>query len=193
MPMEELAISTLTRIHTELRGFVYRKVKDHAVADDIVQDVFLKVHARANQLKDPSRISSWIYQITRNTVSDYYREQSKTLNPVDLNWESDTQDFNECVAYCLNELVNTLPDKYRQALELTEHDNLSQLELADRLGISYSGAKSRVQRARIMLKEKLESLYHIRTDVYGNVTECENRIPCGCDAPGQIEFLNNTN
>jgi RNA polymerase sigma-70 factor, ECF subfamily len=56
-----------------------------------------------------------------------------------------------------------------------------QKELAVRLGISYSGVKSRVQRARQMLKEKMEALYHIKTDGYGNVLVCEDRVPCGCE------------
>ena len=188
--MQEFAITTLTQIQTRLREFVKQKVRDDAAADDIVQDVFLKVHARAGQLKDPSRIASWIYQITRNTVADYYRNNARKIIPSDLDWESNAQDFNACVAFCLNELARTLPDKYREALELTELHSLSQLELASRLGISYSGAKSRVQRARSMLKEKLEALYHIRTDAYGNITECENKHPCGCDTPDQVLELN---
>ncbi len=188
--MEELAITTLTTIREELKAFIFRKVRDKALAEDIVQDVFLKVHDKAKQLKDPSKIAAWIYQITRNTVTDYFRHQSKSVNPVDLDWESDPEDFNDCVAFCLNELIKTLPHKYREALELTEQENLSQLDLASRLGISYSGAKSRVQRARVMLKEKMESLYRIQTDVYGNVMVCENQKSCGCDAQQHIENLN---
>jgi RNA polymerase sigma-70 factor, ECF subfamily len=187
--MEELAITTWTNIHEDLKAFVYRKVKNKALAEDIVHDVFLKVHAKANQLKDASKISSWIYQITRHAVTDYYRTQSKTISPVDLDWEDDTQDFNDCVAFCLNQLVKTLPDKYRQALELTEIENLSQLQLADRLGISYSGAKSRVQRGRQMLKEKLHALYTIKTDPYGNVMVCEDKAPCGCSTAYQEQVV----
>lgn len=183
--MEEQAISTLTRIREELMEFVYRRVKDKALAEDIVQDVFLKVHAKAGQVRESEKISSWIYQVTRNTVTDYFRSQSKKVNPVDVDWESGPQDFNDCVAFCLAQLIKTLPPNYRQALEFTELENLSQLELADRLGISYSGAKSRVQRARQMLKDKLHELYTIKTDTYGNVIVCEDKIPCTCDAAEQ--------
>jgi RNA polymerase sigma-70 factor (ECF subfamily) len=78
----------------------------------------------------------------------------------------------------LNELLPTLPDKYREALQLTEIENLSQLELAERLGISYSGAKSRVQRARQMLKEKMDEVLIVKTDAYGNAIVCKDRTPC---------------
>ncbi|MEP6736578.1 MAG: sigma factor-like helix-turn-helix DNA-binding protein, partial [Chryseolinea sp.] len=82
----------------------------------------------------------------------------------------------------------TLPDKYREAIELTELNNLSQTDLADKLKISYSGAKSRVQRARRMLKEKMEEQYQIKMDAYGNAIVCENRTPCNCDQTHQKEY-----
>jgi RNA polymerase sigma-70 factor (ECF subfamily) len=99
-----------------------------------------------------------------------------------MDWEAESQPLNDCVVGCLQDMMATLPDKYRQALELTELKNHSQIELAQRLNISYSGAKSRVQRARQMLKEKMEETYLIRFDAYGNVIVCEDRAPCSCSA-----------
>jgi RNA polymerase sigma-70 factor (ECF subfamily) len=74
----------------------------------------------------------------------------------------------------------TLPDKYRIPLQLAELEGLSQYEIAEHLAISYSGARTRVQRARKLLKEKMDALYHIQTDCYGNILVCEDRIPCCC-------------
>jgi RNA polymerase sigma-70 factor, ECF subfamily len=164
----------------ELKGFVLKRVKDRAVAEDIVQDVFLKVYTKMGQLKDTEKLSAWIYQITRNTITDYFRKKSQTIDPESINWESDTNDLNYCVALCLRQLVKTLPDKYKEAFQLAEIDNLSQIQLADKLGISYSGAKSRVQRARLILKQKMEEMLIIKTDSYGNVIVCEDKNPCGC-------------
>ncbi len=171
----------------ELKTFVYRKVKDKALAEDIVQDVFLKVHAKLGQLKDNEKVSGWIYQITRNTITDYYRSKSKSLSSQDLDWDSDHQTLNDCVSGCLHEMLLTLPEKYREALELTELKNLSQTDLALKLNISYSGAKSRVQRARQMLKEKMDESYRIKMDSYGNVMVCENRLPCNCSNDSVLE------
>ena len=131
----------------ELRGFVYHRVKDKAVADDIVQDVFLKVHSNLGQLKDTDKLTGWIFRITRNAITDHFRSKSKSLNYSDLDWEDDRQDLNDCVGRCLSEMLVTLPEKYREALELSEIQNLSQIDLARKLKISHSGAKSRVQRA----------------------------------------------
>ena len=178
--METLNIRTWNEISTELRNFVYRKVKDRDAANDIVQDVFLKVQSKITQLRETEKIAGWIFQITRHTIADYFRTKSKTLTLAELQWDDEAQDLNDCVAFCLNKLVDTLPEKYRQAIVLTETENLSQATLADRLGISYSGAKSRVQRARQILKDKLHELYTIKTDPYGNIIVCEDKVSCNC-------------
>lgn len=173
-------VTLWNEISSELRNFVYRKVKDRDVANDIVQEVFLKVQSKIAQLRETEKITAWIFQITRNTITDYFRAKSKALTVADLQWESEAQELNDCVALCLNKLMYTLPEKYRDALVLTETRNVSQTALADHLGISYSGAKSRVQRARQMLKDKLHELYKIKTDSYGNILVCEDKTQCNC-------------
>jgi RNA polymerase sigma-70 factor (ECF subfamily) len=164
----------------ELLGYVTKRVKDRSLAEDIVHDVFLKVQAKASQVKDNDKIVGWIYRITKNTIIDHFRFQSRIVKSEDLDWEDDKTYLNQCVERCLAEKLATLPGKYREALELSEVEGLSQLDLAKRLNISYSGAKSRVQRARQMLKEMMEREYHVKLDNYGNVIRCENRVPCGC-------------
>jgi RNA polymerase sigma-70 factor, ECF subfamily len=172
-------VANLSLFQNELKSFVLKRVKDRALAEDIVHDVFLKVHSKIGQLKDSEKMVSWIYQITRNTIHDHFRRDQKlaTVMP-EIEVENDTNSLNECVAQCLKEMVTTLPDKYREAFELAELKNVSQTELAQQLKISYSGAKSRVQRARQMLRQKLEDLLVIETDSYGNVIVCEDRNPC---------------
>lgn len=178
--MQQLPTITWDSLYADLVAFVYPKVKDRATAEDIVQDVFIKVHSKSHQIKNAEKINSWIYQITRNAITDHFRKSSKLLHPVDIDWESNRQEFNDCVAHCLEKLLTTLPEKYRTVLELTELEDMSQQDVAIRLKISYPGARSRVQRARKMLKDKLDELYFIKTDHYGNVIVCENRAPCCC-------------
>lgn len=166
----------------ELTAFVYRRVKDKSLAEDIVQDVYLKIHARIGQLKEDEKLLGWIYQITRHAIVDHFRSSSR--KPIAILNEGDEQHpLNDCVETCLMDMLEQLPDKYREALELTEIRNLSQTDLAARLNISYSGAKSRVQRARVILKEKMEERYNIKADSYGNIVVCENKVPCNCPMP----------
>lgn len=162
----------------ELKGFVYKRVKDKALTEDILHDVFLKVQNKIGQLHELEKINGWIYQITKNTIIDHFRKQSRSINTSDLDWENDAPNFNECVAGYLNRLLPTLPHKYREAVELSEIKGLSQLEVAAQLGISYSGAKSRVQRGRKMLKDKLEEILEVKMDPYGNAIACHDRKLC---------------
>lgn len=172
----------------KLKGFVFKYTKDKAAAEDIIQDVFLKVHDKVGQLKESDKLVGWIFQITRNAITDHFRKKAKTINQYDVDWESEKVSLNDCVHSCLHDMLITLPEKYRQALELTELQNLSQLELAERLGISYSGAKSRVQRARQMLKNKMDEAYQIKVDAYGNVLVCENKTPCSCAQRDELDL-----
>lgn len=176
--MELLTEAYLNIFQNQLKGFVFKKVRNKAVAEDIIHDVFLKAQKNSSQLKDPKKASAWLYQITRNAIIDHYRISSKAIEVTDMDWQNEEQNYNTCAAKCLQELLPSLPEKYRIPLQLADLENLSQLELAQRLGISYSGAKTRVQRARKMLKDKLNENVSIETDAYGNVIVCENRSNC---------------
>jgi RNA polymerase sigma-70 factor (ECF subfamily) len=179
--MQQTLSITWDSLFSELLHFVQAKVKDRPTAEDIVQEVFIKIHTKAGQVKEADKVTGWIYQITRNAVSDYFRKASKNIEPINIDWDSSYHEFNECVAYCLKALMNTLDDKYRIVLQLAEIENKPQYEVAERLNITYSGARSRIQRARKMLKEKLDELYYIKTDSYGNVISCEDKVPCCCN------------
>src|SRR5579859_3735746 len=165
-------------VQRELRGFVYKRVKDKALTEDIVHDVFLKVLAKIHQVKESDKVFGWIYQVTRNAITDHFRKHSKNINPKDLDWQSTPPNYNDCVTNTINELIPTLPDIYRIPLEMTELQNMSQLEVAEKLNLNYSTAKARVQRARQMLKEKVEEILIVKTDGYGNVILCKDRIQC---------------
>jgi RNA polymerase sigma-70 factor, ECF subfamily len=175
--MSEISLNW-NNVQNELKGFVYKRVKDKALTEDIVHDVFLKVQDKIQQLKEHDKIFGWIYQITRNTIIDHYRKQSKSVNPTEIDWESNPPNFNECVSGVIAELIPTLPDKYRIPLEMTEIQNVSQLEVAEKLNLSYSAARSRVQRARQMLKDKIDEVLIVKTDGYGNVILCKDRSGC---------------
>ena len=178
--MNTTSPAPLSFFQNELKGFVYKRVKDKALTDDIIQDVFLKVQSKSDQLNDKDKLVGWIYQIARNAIADYFREKSKVIRPADIDWGNDYSTMNDCVTQCLQATLITLPEKYREALSLAELESVPQHELAKRLNISYSGAKSRVQRARQLLREKMDKQFRIETDTYGNVVACENLIPCSC-------------
>ncbi|HEY1406812.1 MAG TPA: RNA polymerase sigma factor SigZ [Spirochaetota bacterium] len=174
----------------QLRKFIIRSVTDQMLADDILQEVFLKIHARIDSLKDDSKIRSWVYQIARNTIIDCIRQKSRERTIyVDFpdqiesiaapETSSDDGPARE-IAEGLKGMIEALPDIYAQALLLVEFEGVSQAELAERLGISFSGAKSRVQRGRQMLRDGLMNCCHFEFDRYGTIIDVYPVCCCCC-------------
>ena len=152
------------------------------VADDVLQDVFLRIHTRMVTLQDSECLEAWIYQIARNAIIDYYRRPDRTIAIDELlpapEPESSEPDAADEIAASLREMTAALPEPYREALSLTEFDGLSQQQLADRLGITLSGAKSRVQRARQKIKDALLTCCHFEFDRYGRVVDYWEHCCC---------------
>lgn len=162
--------------HVPLYQFIRRRVNDEAVAEDLLQDVFLKVHQHIGALKEVKKLESWIYQITRNIIIDYYRGKvpTTTLEEPEVLQLPEVLPDDDIVTELLpsvRAMVRSLPEQDRQALILTEYQGLTQKELGERLGLSFSGAKSRVQRAREKLKQQLLECCHFELDRRGHVID----------------------
>ena len=166
--------------HQRLAAFFRSRVGEDD-ADDLLQEVFLRVHRHLCCQPDWQKPESWFYQIARNLIIDHYRSRRKlTEVPENLPAEPDLpeDDPEADLALSMSALVNELPEPYRQALLLTEYQGLSQKELAENQGISLSGAKSRVQRAREKLREMLLSCCHFEFDRRGRVVDYYQRCCC---------------
>jgi RNA polymerase sigma-70 factor (ECF subfamily) len=165
--------------YTPLQKFISKKVYDQVSVDDILQVVFLKINNHLHQVRDEQKLKSWIYKVTRNVIIDYYRTQKHTEklpDNIDIPIENKVENYTQEVANCLASTMNVLPEKYREVLQLSELDGLSQKDISERLGISYSTAKSRVQRGRKKLKDLLEGCCHIESDTYGNIVDFRIRF-----------------
>lgn len=165
---------------SELKRFVRSKVKDNDSSNDILQDVFIKLHSKIGTLKEEEKIRPWLYQISRNAITDYFRKKkfSVSSDSVDLPIENDSENNNTEFTGCVKPHINKLPEKYRLALTKVELENCSQLQLSKELNISYSALKSRVQRGRELLKKYFEACCDISTDKYGNVIASEKKHNC---------------
>lgn len=172
----------------KLGQFIRSRVADAASAEDILQDVFVRIQTRLGRLRDPAKLQGWLYLIARNAIIDYYRTRKQTVEvPESLPAEpdGDQHDLAELKGAFLR-MIYSLPEPYREALLLTEFDGLTQQQLAQRVGISVSGAKSRVQRGREQLKEMLNECCTFEFDRRGKIIGCEPRRNAGCkECPSQ--------
>jgi RNA polymerase sigma-70 factor (ECF subfamily) len=173
-------------VSKDLKSFIISRIKSEVEADDILQELYIKMHENINSLKSREKIRPWIYQITRNLIADHFRETTRVLNndeirssvmPVSSPQKFMTQAISDMVT-----MMDSLPPEYCEALCLTELEGMSQKDYALKLGISYSGAKSRVQRARFMLRDMLMKCCHYQFDKYGTVISIHPACCCCCEA-----------
>lgn len=167
-----------------LRRFIRGRVDDVHVADDLTHDVILRAQAGLESAP-VENLSAWLFQIARNVVIDHYRarsiRQTSSLEDTHHLDETESAVITE-LSGCIRPMLARLPAEYREALEKTDLGESTQAELAQDLGMSVSGIKSRVQRAREQLKTVLMKCCEPRIDSSGRVTEhdCECQPPDYC-------------
>ncbi len=171
-----------------LRRFVVARVGDPELAADITQDILVRGIA-SGALDRVDNISAWLYRSARNAVIDHYRTRRTFDQDLDLErWpEPDTSDDlpNDAtreLARCLQPMMGTLHPTARDALTRVDLEGQTHRQAADQLGISVSGMKSRVQRARRELKERLTSCCQVQTDRTGALFDYAPKTTrtCGC-------------
>jgi RNA polymerase sigma-70 factor (ECF subfamily) len=158
--------------------------------EDLSQEVFVRMQRGLGGLKKESRLVSWIYQIARHAIIDYYRARDRQLErsvglasdlealyPASLPVESaeSSGQLRTELGGCLRPMIERLSEDYRQAITLIDLEGLAQHEAAARLGLSVSGMKSRVQRGRRQLRAMLEACCMIALDRRRGVADYDLR------------------
>ncbi|MEW6130786.1 MAG: RNA polymerase sigma factor SigZ [Acidobacteriota bacterium] len=171
----------------DLKKFIVRRVPNAADAEDLLQDALFKIHRNIERLAPNSNLYAWVYQVTRHTIIDYYRNHQPNVSldtandlPEDFAETVSTRNVISEIAACLQPMLKRLPEKYREALTLADLEGITQTELAGRLGISLSGAKSRVQRAREQLRAVIAECCHFEFDCRGQVKDYQCKKPYTC-------------
>lgn len=171
-------------VHERLTAFVARRVDDPADVADIVQTVLLRLHQHAAAIEDEARLLPWLFRVTRNAIADHYRAPSRRreVRGLDADAAVGDQDAGALseLSGCVRPMVEQLPPTYREALRLVEFEGLAQVEVAERLGLSVSGMKSRVQRGRAMLRDVLLACCEVSLSATGGVIEFERRRDASC-------------
>jgi len=162
-----------------LLNFIKTKIDDVSMADDILQEVGIKLHNNLRRKTAIKNYKHWLFQVTRNTVSDYYRK-ANTVTASGLNeleFLDDTR--GSCVCDLSGFVIqNYLPEKYGKPLYLSEIEKKSQQEIADLLALSLTATKSRIGRARKKLKELITDCVDVQHNDAGQITEFYLKNTC---------------
>lgn len=142
-----------TKYSEDLKRFIISKVKDNVIADDILQDTFIKIHTKLSTLKDITKLKSWIFTIARNSTLDYFKTTNQTFEIANFETEIELQENTHTDKDCLYGILQNLPEKYRGPLFLSDIKGMKQFEIAEQLKLPLPTVKSQIQRARKLIAQ----------------------------------------
>jgi RNA polymerase sigma-70 factor, ECF subfamily len=181
MPNNDLA-ETYLQLRLQLGTYLRRQVRDPAVAEDLLQQLFVKAQVALTSGHHIGNLVGWLYAAARTTVIDYHRaNRVQTVElPEDLaSSEADDSQLHQQLAACLRPLAEQLPAMYRDTLVATDFMGAAMRDVALQQGVSISAIKSRAARARAMLKESLSECCHIEMSS-GEVSDYHPRSGSAC-------------
>ena len=182
----------LTEIYDQyyqrVRKFILHTVRNEWVADDLVQETFIRINHNLENVRDAARLQAWIFRIAHNICRDYFRQQGKTANlgleeiseePALAKAPTSQKELEQGqMRKCVFGLVNHLPESLRSVIILSDISEFSQREIAEILGITVENVKIRLHRARKKLKALLEEHCVFEVDER-NVLTCQPETPSG--------------
>ncbi|MFC5046496.1 sigma-70 family RNA polymerase sigma factor [Aquimarina hainanensis] len=137
----------------EISSFIRRKVNDTHVAEDLIQETFIKVHLKIGKVKDKTKIRAWIYAIARNGIYDFFKKQALPV-PIDtVQFAEEVTIHEHTEKDCLPGIIRTLPERYKKVVYLSDIKGMKAKEIATILNSPLSTIKSKIQRGRELVKK----------------------------------------
>ena len=161
-----------------LKYYIFKKVKNEEIANDLSHEVLMKVYNSCCSSVNIKNVRSWMFQIAHNTTIDYLKKQNKFTVNVPENYDNDDYDVYQEANEIVKPLMQLLPEKYAIPLQLSDIEELKQKEVAQKLNLSLTATKSRIQRARNLLKEKIIECGNLEKDEKGNLISLGIRSDC---------------
>jgi RNA polymerase sigma-70 factor (ECF subfamily) len=152
--------AVLVGAHREFLAFLEKRVGDRSVAEDILQDAFVRGLDKIVSVRDEESVVAWFYRVLRNAVIDHYRRRASSDRKLEalareLEGEAPSEEMDNVVCKCVGELARTLKPEYAQALERVEIQGVAVKDYANEAGITSNNAGVRVFRAREALKKQV--------------------------------------
>lgn len=154
------ALERLVGAHRDFLAFLERRVGDRALAEEILQDAYVRSLDRLDALRRPESAVAWFYRLLRNAVTDHWRRKGASSRALEafaaeLDAAEPPPDVHDVVCACVSRLAGTLKPEYAQALQRIEVDGVAVKDFAEEVGISANNAAVRVFRARRALHRQL--------------------------------------
>ena len=155
----------------ELRAFIYTRIKEPQLAEDLLQDVFIKALAEGSRFCDLENTRAWLFRVLKNRLIDYQRT-AKIYDdvPEHLAAEHKEEAAITNLAVCLPVALNKMQSDDADIIQQCDLEGMTQADYAKHKQLSLSASKSRLQRARKRLKTELQNTCNIRFDEQGNVS-----------------------
>lgn len=156
------ALRKLVAGHRELLAFLEKRVGDRAVAEDILQEAFVRGLARG-ELRADDRAVAWFYRVLRNALADHWRRRAAATRAeeaarAELGAERHDDELERVVCACVARLLPTLKPEYAEILRRVELDGIAVKAAAEVLGITATNAGVRIHRARAALRRRVEEV-----------------------------------
>jgi RNA polymerase sigma-70 factor (ECF subfamily) len=160
--ISEAVLQRLLARRREFLAFVERRVGDRAVAEDLLQDAFVRSLEKGDELRDEESARAWFYRMLRNAVIDRHRRQdaaARTLSAFAVALENESgeaaRELDRVACRCIGDLLANLPESQASILRRVELDGARVVDVAAETGISESAAGVRVFRARRALRQEV--------------------------------------
>jgi RNA polymerase sigma-70 factor (ECF subfamily) len=161
-----------------LHFYILKKVKDQDLANELSHEVLTKLYNSCCSGNEIKNVRSWIFQIAHNTTIDYLKKQSKISYEVPENSNDEENSFYQEARELINPLLKLIPEKYATPLLMANIQGLKQDEVSKKLGLSLTATKSRIQRARKLLKDLFIECCHMETDNDGTLISLQAKKSC---------------
>lgn len=153
------SVDQLVQGHREFLGFLERRVGDRALAEDLLQDAFVRTLEKGDGLRQRESLRAWFYRVLRNAVIDHHRRggsRQRALEALAAELgDAPPAEVDATICQCIRTLADTLPAPQAEALRQIEVEGMAVKDFAEAQGISRSNAGVRVFRAREALRTQV--------------------------------------